>query len=137
MSTCSICGKKIFEEKSLTLEKFGKKHRFCCTNCLYESNLLYDFKHRKFSSLVLNKTLFEILAIITGLGGVYYTLFEVGSRALIMDTISVATALAALSIGIEHLKYVEEHNLVKRSIDFLSIITINGFALIVWHLGFM
>jgi hypothetical protein len=65
---------------------------------------LKGFKHRNLSDLVLNKTLFEILAIITGFGGVYYTIFDIAERALFLDTISVVMALAAMLIGIEHLR---------------------------------
>jgi hypothetical protein len=135
MSTCVVCGNTIAGEGGITIEKNGETQSFCCPNCLFESNAFDGYKHRSLSSLVLNKTLFEVLAILTGFGGVYYTIFDVAKRALIMDTISVATALAAIFIGVEHLRYVEEHNLVKRAVIFLSIITITGFALIVWHYG--
>ena len=37
-----------------------------------------------------------------------------------MDTVSVISAIAALVIGVEHLRYVEEHQLLRRSIAFLS-----------------
>jgi len=136
MSTCVVCGNDLAGGEGITIERGGETQRFCCPNCLFESDAFDGYKHRSLSSLVLNKTLFEVLAIITGFGGVYYTIFDVARRALIMDTISVATALAAIFIGVEHLRYVEEHDLVKRSVIFLSIITITGFALIVWHYGF-
>lgn len=135
MSTCVVCGESIAGEEGITIERDGETHRFCCPSCMFESDTFDGYRHRSLSSLVLNKTLFEVLAIITGFGGVYYTLFDIARRALIMDTISVATALAAIFIGVEHLRYVEEHNLVKRALFFLSIITITGFALLVWHYG--
>ena len=133
--SCSICGKEL-SDRSIKLEKEGTTHFYCCQNCLYGSPEMGKYKHSSLSEIVLNKTLFEVLAIITGLGGVYYTLFETANRALIMDTVSVATALLALFIGIEHLKYVEEHNLLKRAIVFLSVITIASFLMLVWHHGF-
>ena len=135
MSTCVVCGNTIAGEEGITIEKNGETQRFCCPNCLFESDAFDGYKHRSLSSLVLNKTLFEILAMITGFGGVYYTIFEVARRALILDAISVATALAGIFIGVEHLRYVEEHDLIKRAIIFLGIITITGFALLVWHYG--
>ena len=135
MSTCTVCGSDLAGEEGITIERGGETQRFCCPNCLFESDTFDGYKHRSLSSLVLNKTLFEVLAIITGFGGVYYTLLDIARRALIMDTISVATALAAIFIGVEHLRYVEEHDLVKRTLIFLSIITITGFALLVGHYG--
>lgn len=133
--SCSICGKELTEH-SITVEKNGLTQEYCCPNCLYESPELEKYKHRSLSEIVLNKTLFEVLAIITGFGGVFYTLFETSNRALILDTLSVVMALLALFIGMEHLRYVEEHNLLKRAIVFLSVVTITGFVMVVWHYGF-
>ena len=135
MSTCSLCGNSLPEDKSIIIEKNGLTQKYCCPNCLFVSNTFENYKHQSISSLVLNKTLFEILAIMTGFGGVYYTIFNVARRALIMDTVSLVTALAALFIGIEHLRYVEEHNLVRRVIVFLSILILAIFTIIVWHYG--
>ena len=133
--SCSLCGKELTDH-SITVEKDGVAHVYCCPNCLFDSPDMEKYKHRNLSEIVLNKTLFEVLAIITGFGGVYYTLFETANRALILDTVSVVTALLALFIGVEHLRYVEEHDLLKRSIVFMSIITITGFLMLVWHHGF-
>ena len=133
--SCSLCGKELTDH-SITVEKDGVAHVYCCPNCLFDSPDMEKYKHRNLSEIVLNKTLFEVLAIITGFGGVYYTLFETANRVLILDTFSVVTALLALFIGVEHLRYVEEHDLLKRSIVFMSIITITGFLMIVWHHGF-
>lgn len=83
---------------------------------------------------MLNKTFFEIVAIITGLGGVYYTLYEAGSRALLMDTFSVASAIAALMIGVDHLQYVREHDRAHKAVVYGSIAVILIFILIVWTL---
>jgi YHS domain-containing protein len=137
--SCSVCGKEL-SENSVKIEKNGVTYNYCCTSCLHNSPELENFKHRSLSSIILNKTLFEVLALITGLGGVYYTIYEaaysgIHNRALILDTVSVATALIALFMGVEHLRYVEEHDLLKRAIVFLSIIIITGFTMIVWHLG--
>lgn len=133
--SCSICGKEL-SDQLIKVEKHGIVNLYCCQNCLYESPEMEKYKHRRLSEIVLNKTVFEILAIITGIGGVYYTLFETSNRALIMDTISVVTALLALFIGMEHLQYVEEHNLLQRAIVFLSLITVTSFLILVWHHGF-
>jgi hypothetical protein len=56
--------------------------------------------------------------------------------ALTLDTVSVVSALIALFIGVEHLRYVEEHKLLKRAIIFLSITIIISFAILVWHFGY-
>ena len=88
------------------------------------------------SSIVLNKTFFELLAIVTGIGGIYYTLFEIGNRALLMDTFSVITAIAATIIGVEHLRYVEEHMLVKRAVLMFGVLILTLIVLNVWHFGF-
>ncbi len=138
--SCSVCGRELSNEV-INLEKDGLIHGFCCLDCLYESKEFEKFKHRNLSELVLNKTFFEVLAIITGLGGVYYTIFEASiwrfhDAALIFDTVSVATGLLALFIGIEHLRYVEEHGLVKKAVLFFSIATITVFLILVWHHGF-
>ena len=133
--SCIICGKELTDH-SITMIKNGVANAYCCPKCFYESTELEEYKHRSLSEIVLNKTLFEVLAIITGFGGVYYTLFETANRALVLDTFSVAMSLLALFIGIEHIRYVEEHNLLKRAIVFLSIVTITGFLILVWHHGF-
>jgi hypothetical protein len=95
-----------------------------------------EFRHISLSSLILNKTVFEFLAIVTGLGGVYYTLFEAGSNALMMDTISVMAAIAAMIVGVEHLRYVEEHRLVGRAVLLLGTIILLSILLFVWLHGF-
>jgi hypothetical protein len=138
--SCSVCGKELTDDK-ITLEKGGLAHDYCCPTCLFESPELGKYKHRDLSEIVLNKTLFEVLALITGIGGVYYTIYERSiagfhNAALVFDTVSVATALLALFIGVEHLRYVEEHDLLKRAIIFLSIITVTVFLMLVWHHGF-
>lgn len=137
--SCSICGKEL-TDVSIAMEKDGEAHFYCCQNCLYQSPELEKYKHRSLSEIVLNKTLFEVLAIITGFGGVYYTMFEATiagfhNAALLFDAVSVATALLALFIGVEHLRYVEKHDLVKRAVIFLSIISITIFLMLVWHYG--
>ena len=133
--SCSICGNEL-SEKSIIVTQGNVTKSFCCHNCMYQADQFSWIKHRSISSIVLNKTFFEIFAIITGVGGVYYTIFGNESRALLMDTLSVATALTAIFIGIEHLQYVEEHDLLKRTIIFLSILIVSGFVLIVWIYGF-
>jgi hypothetical protein len=85
---------------------------------------------RRLSSLVLNKTLFEVFAFVAGLGGVYCTLWPTEPRALLLDTVSIISAMAALVIGVEHLRYVEEHRLLKRAITFLSVIILFSIALV-------
>lgn len=132
--SCSICGTDL-NEKSITLTIGDETRYYCCDNCMNQAPALSGIRHRSISSIVLNKTFLEVFALITGFGGVYYTIFENASRALLLDAFSVASALAAIFIGVEHLRYVEEHDLLKRAIIFISIITITGFLMLVWTYG--
>ena len=133
MVQCLVCGNEVDpEDAEYTLKLRGKTYYYCGLECLYKSEPLENLRHQNISALVLNKSFFEILAVITGLGGVYYTLIEAASKALLMDTISVASAMAAIMIGIDHLKYVKEHNLAHRAIVFSSIVIILSFILLVW-----
>lgn len=134
MAMCDFCGEKLDEEEYKIVLN-NKTYNFCSFSCFFNSEPLNGFKHRNLSDLVLNKTLFEILAIITGFGGVYYTIFDTAERALFLDTISVVMALAAMLIGIEHLRYVEEHDLIKKAVLFIGVIVITSFLLLVWHFG--
>jgi hypothetical protein len=137
--SCNACKKELTDQK-ITVEKNRASSEYCSLNCLHQDTESMNFKHRNLSEIVLNKTLFEVLALITGLGGVYYTIYDSISSyhnaALVLDTISVTTALLALFIGVEHLRYVEEHQLVKRGVIFLSIVSITVFIILVWHYGF-
>ena len=138
MSQCVVCGNIIdpdSPEYSLTLN--GETCNVCSSECLYNSEPMIDFKHLSLSTLVLNKTLFEILAIITGFSGVYFTVYETGFMALLMDTVSVISALAAMVIGIEHLRYVEEHLLVKKAVLIIGVSIITIFLIFVWQTGFI
>ena len=120
---CAFCGKMVEEEDvKFRLTVGGETLSFCSLDCLYKSEPIEEFRHISLSSLVFNKTVFEFLAIVTGLGGVYYTLFEAGSNALMMDTISVMAAIAAMIVGVEHLRYVEDHRLVGRAVLLLGAI---------------
>ena len=83
--------------------------------------------------MVLNKTVFEFFAILTGIGGIYYTLFEAANNALMMDTISVLAAIIAMIIGIEHVRYVEEHEILKKGVILIGITILSALLLIVWH----
>lgn len=133
MVQCLVCGTEIdAEDAEYTLKFGGKTYYYCGLACLYKSEPLENVRHQNISSLVLNKSFLEILAVITGLGGVYYTLIDSAAKALFMDTISVVSAIAAIMIGIDHLKYVREHNLVHRAIVFSSIVIILSFILVVW-----
>jgi len=42
--------------------------------------------------------------------------------------------LAAIMIGIDHLKYVREHNLAHRSVVFTTIVLITVFVIVVWSI---
>ena len=138
MSQCSVC-RTIIDPNSPTysLTVNNETYNVCSSDCLYNSEPLIDFKHLTLSTLVLNKTLFEILAIITGFSGVYFTVYEIGFMALLMDTVSVIFALAAMVIGIEHLRYVEEHQLMKKAVIVIGITIMTIFLIFVWQTGFI
>lgn len=53
-----------------------------------------------------------------------------------MDTISALAAIGALVIGIEQLKYLREHNLVRRAILLVGIGILLVVAIVVWLFGF-
>ena len=114
----------------------GKTYHYCSHEHLSTSETVRRLTQGSLSNIVLNKTFFEVFALVTGLGGVYYTLWPTGPRALLMDTVSVIAAFAALAIGVEHLRYVEEHRLLRRAITFLSMIVLLAIALVVWIYGF-
>ncbi len=88
------------------------------------------------SSVILSKTSAEIVAIGTGLVGIFYTILGFTDRALIMDSFSAIAAIVALIIGIEHLRYLKEHNLMRRAILLLGIGILITMAILVWNFGF-
>jgi len=134
---CEFCNREVEEQDvKYRLTVGGRTLNYCGLGCLYSAEPLADIRHMSLSSMVLNKTFFEFLAIVTGIGGVYYTLFEVGNRALLMDTVSVITAIVAMMIGVEHLRYVEEHMLVKRAVLMSGVLILTLIVLTVWHFGF-
>jgi len=52
-----------------------------------------------------------------------------------MDTVSAIAAIAALVVGIEHLRYLKEHNLLRRAVLFIGIGILISIAVLVWHFG--
>ena len=94
-------------------------------------------KSKTLSSVILSKTSAEIVAIGTGLGGIFYTILGVTGRALIMDLFSAIAAIIALVIGIEHLRYLKEHNLMRRAILLLGIGILLVISILVWNFGFL
>jgi hypothetical protein len=134
---CEFCNREVEEQDvKYRLTVGDRTLNYCGLGCLRSAEPLADIRHVSISSIVLNKTFFELFAILTGIGGVYYTLFEIGNRALLMDTVSVITAIAAMIIGVEHLRYVEEHMLIKRAVLMSGILILTLIVLIVWHFGF-
>ena len=91
---------------------------------------------RSLSSVVLSKTSAESLAILAGIVGIVYTLQSVVEIALVMDTLSAVAAISALFVGIEHLRYLKEHDLQRRAVLLIGISIIVSVAIIVWHFGF-
>lgn len=136
MVVCDVCGQEILEDHydfTFTIE--GRTYHYCSHEHLSTSETVRKLTQGNLLTLVLNKTLFEVFALVTGLGGVYYTMWPMEPRALLMDTVSVVSAILALVIGVEHLRYVKEHRLLGRAITFLSIIVLFTFALLVWTFG--
>jgi hypothetical protein len=135
MVKCACCGSEVEEDGYMV--SFGDKTlHFCGLSCFSHSEPVMDVRHMSLSELTLNKTVYELFAIITGLGGVYYTLFEIGDNALIMDTVSVIAAITAMIIGVEHLRYVEQHQLLKKGILIIGLLILLGVLIFVWHHGF-
>jgi len=89
------------------------------------------------ASVILSKTSAELVAIGTGLGDIFYTILGVTERALIMDLFSAIAAIIAMVIGIEHLRYLKEHNLMRRAILLLGIGILIAISILVWNFGFL
>lgn len=114
----------------------GKTYYFCSESCLSKFHSVGHPTQRTLLSVILSKIFFELVAIGTGIGGIAYTLFEATNRALIMDTLSAMAAIAALIIGVENLRYLKAHNLLKRAVLLVGLGIIISIAILVWHLGF-
>lgn len=63
--------------------------------------------------MILSKIFSKLVAFGTGIVGIIYTLFDVINGAIIMDALS---AIAALVIGIENLRFFKTHKLLKRAV---------------------
>jgi predicted acyltransferase len=135
MAKCAFCGREVDKEKSLKITVGGKTYYFDSEEHL---NKFVPVKttSRTLASVILSKTSAELVAIATGLGGIFYTILGVTDRALIMDLFSAIAAIVALVIGIEHLRYLKEHNLMRRAILLLGIGILIVIAVLVWNFGF-
>lgn len=91
---------------------------------------------RNLLSTVLVKTFFEFIAIGTGIGGIIYTLQEDATRALIMDTLSALSAILAFIVGMRKLRFLRQHNLLKRATILVAIGALISITIIVWHFKF-
>lgn len=131
------CGKELTEKSaSVKVTIKDKTHYFCSESCLASFYATKRPTQRALISVVLSKTFAELLAIGTGIGGIAYTLVEVTNRALIMDTFSAITAIAALIIGVENLRYLKEHDLLQRAVLLAGLGIVISIAILVWHFGF-
>ena len=126
---CSECGKEVDEKKVVKLTIDGKRHYF-------HLHHVRNVAQRSLSRVVLNKTFAEFVAIGTGIGGIVYTLQGVAESALVMDTFSAIAAIAALIVGIEHLRYLKEHDLLRRAVLLIGIGILISIAILVWDFGF-
>ena len=135
MVKCHICGKEVDDDKAIKVTVGGRTHYFDTEEHLNQFQPIKSIS-RSLSSVVLNKTSAELIAIGAGLAGIYYTIYASTSQALLMDTLSTLAAISALIIGIEHLKYLREHNLTRRAVllfgGSILILLIIG----VWIFGF-
>jgi hypothetical protein len=129
LGKCSECGKEVDAKKAVQLTIDGKRHYF-------HLHHIRNVAQRNLSRVVLNKTFAEFVAIGTGIGGIIYTLQGVAESALVMDTFSAIAALAALVVGIEHLRYLKEHDGQRRAVLLIGIGIIISIAILVWHFGF-
>ena len=81
---CTFCGKELDENEVKFKITFGKQICYFGTkDCLSKSELGKNISRRSLIHLTLNKTFFELFVIITGLGGMYFTLFEIGKKCSI------------------------------------------------------
>ena len=135
MAKCSFCGKEVDEETCLQVTVGGKTHYFDSIKHLNKFQPINTIS-RTLASVILSKTSAELVAIATGLGGIFYTILGISDRALIMDLFSAIAAIVALIIGIEHLRYLKVHNLMRRAVLLLGLGTLLAIALLVWNFGF-
>ena len=129
MVKCCECAKEVDEKKAVKLTIDGKRRYF-------HLHHVRNVTQRRLSSVVLSKTSAELVAIGTGIGGVVYTLQGVTASALVMDTLSAIAAIVALFVGIEHLRYLKEHDLLRRAVLLIGISIIVSIATLVWQFGF-
>jgi hypothetical protein len=66
--------------------------------------------------MLFNKTFAEALAIGTGLAGIAFTMQDFTSRALFMDTLSFIAAVSAMLMGLNHIRYLKKHFLIKKMV---------------------
>ena len=135
MAKCACCGKEVDEEKSLKVTVGGKTHYFDGEEHLNKFQPINTMS-QTLVSVILSKTSAELVAIGTGLGGIFYTILGLSGRALIMDLFSAIAAIVALVIGIEHLRYLRKHNLLRRAILLFGIGILIVIAILVWNFGF-
>ena len=135
MTKCAFCGKEMDKEKSLKVTVGGKTYYFDSIDHLNKFQPINKIS-RTLASVILSKTSAELVAIGTGLGGIFYTILGISDRALIMDLFSAIAAIVALVIGIEHLRILKEHNLLRRAVLLLGLGILITIAIVVWNFGF-
>ena len=116
--------KRSGQKKAVGLTIQGKRHYF-------HLHHVRKISQRGITKVVLSKAFAELVAIGTGVGGVFYTISAFADRALFMDTLSVMAAIAALFVGIEHLRYLKEHDLMRRAVIFVGVGVLLMVALLV------
>lgn len=126
---CSDCGKEVDKREALQLIVNKQKHYFHLTH-------VTKLSQRNLSQVVLSKTFAEIIAIATGMIGIFYTLQDFSQSALLMDTLSAIAAIGAMFVGIEHLQYLKEHDLLRRAVTLIGTGILMAIIILVWHFGF-
>lgn len=135
MVKCSTCGKEIDIEKPIKVTVAGKTHYFHSEEHLNQFQPVKSIS-RRLASVVLSKASAELIAVIAGIAGIVYTLSDFHSQALLMHTFSILGAIAALVIGVEHLKYLSEHNLTRRAVLLIGMGILIFIVIVVWTFGF-
>lgn len=129
MVDCADCGKEVAEKEAVKLTIDGKHHHF-------HFHHVTSLTQRLMTTLVLNKTFAELIAIGAGIIGIVFTLQDLADKALVMDTISAIAAIAAFFVGIEHIRYLRQHALLRRALLLTVIGILITIVIAVWHFGF-
>ncbi len=132
-----ICGRRVGpEDGRIKMEMDGKTYYFCSRSCLNRFISEDQPSQRSLLSIILSKIFFELVAIGTSVIGILDLLQGTEVRALVMHTASAIAAIMAFIIGVENLRFMREHDLLRRAVLFLGAGILIFILVLVWHLGF-